>query len=187
MTQYNLYSFTKILVALILVSFYIYVLYLSLNPDVSDDYYQYYIEKSTDLSPYQQRVLERGDPVFVITPFAGDYVEFTGWSEARGGNRWSLDDDAFIHFRLPDDKGVNGKIVISARYFSNQVVSVLLNGVKLESYKASGEMEVTIEIQPHIFEPDDNNELHFLFSNPQQPGGGDQRKIAMGLAKISIY
>lgn len=166
---------------------YIFVVLLALSPRVSEYYYSYYIERSTELSPYEQRNIDRGDPVFVIGPHDSDFVRFSGWSEAKGGNRWSLDDDASVYFRLPNYGGVDGKIFVSARYFSDQKIVVLLNGVHIKTYRARGEMEVLINLDPEVFVSEGENKLQFFFSNASRPEGPDQRRLAMGIKRISIH
>ena len=178
----------KIGVSLSFLGLYFFVIYISFNPDVSEYYYSYYIERITDVPPHEQRNLERGDPVVVIDYDGGDYASFSGWSVARNHQRWSLGDDAVIHFRLPDNQELMGFLVIKARYLAPQSVSVFINSKKVDGYEVRrSEMQVELIFNPDDILPDADNEIKFVFSDARRPEGPDQRRLAMALLEIRLY
>lgn len=93
-----------------LAAYYLCVLFLAFNPNVSDDYRQYYITRTSDLSPMEKKRL-----VPLQTNVSHTHMEkalvLEGWDTATDSGRWNKGEKAKIIFCLDDGSAAQELLV----------------------------------------------------------------------------
>ena len=94
----NMGTFIRIAIGL-LALYYLTVLFLAFNPNVSDDYRQYYISRTADLSPMEKKRLVPLRPGVTYSPREKVLI-FEGWEKNANLPHWNTGDKARIIFCL---------------------------------------------------------------------------------------
>lgn len=105
-------SFTRIAIGA-LALYYLCVLFLAITPDVSDDYRQYYITRTSDLSPVEKRRLVPLRPNVSHSHLEKSLV-LEGWAKATDAGRWNTGKKARIIFCL-DDGSATQELLVGLR------------------------------------------------------------------------
>jgi hypothetical protein len=101
---YRMNTFIRIMIGL-LALYYLYVLFLAFSPNVSDDYRQYYISRTSDLSPMEKKRLI---PLQANVPHTHHEKSLVleGWDTATDSGRWNKGEKAKIIFCLGNGSAV---------------------------------------------------------------------------------
>lgn len=96
--------------SLALLAGYGYVAYLASHPNVTDAYRAYYIDRTSNISPWMQENLTTVLPAVTvgqIYPHDAPEILLVGWSTAEPDHTWTLGEDVQIRLALPP-LGSNG-------------------------------------------------------------------------------
>ncbi|PIF04226.1 MAG: hypothetical protein CSA86_02590 [Arcobacter sp.] len=118
--------------------------------------------------------------------FKSSKAIFEGWSHAEKRIRWSLNDDAYIHFSF-NSKDIQGILNVNMHTLGKQEISVSINNKfvgKQTVDEKTKKMRYTFN--PNILNQKKINTIKFEFSNPHAPNGKDKRVLAMALKSLSI-
>lgn len=125
-------------------------------------------------------------------PTAVDYrdnksVVWIGWSEPDQGFRWSISRRAGILFRLSREKAplVSGFRFRTVCSISAIPVTIKINDQAIGDVLVNGADLYTLSVQPEILKPGVNS-VEFVMPKARQPGNGDLRLLAIGLAEFAL-
>lgn len=182
-------SFRRCLLAAVLsvALFYLYVLGVTLIPDVSEEYRDYYITRESGLSPMERKRMGAVAPGDVLA-FDDPKIGFDSWSGAEEGFRWSLGARPQLHFLLRDEEDAAGidALVLQVRPMGEQRVRVFLNGEALGEHHLSSSQGVALSIPvAETLLHEGENILSLELPDARRPGNGDPREL--GLAFISLH
>lgn len=170
----------------VLTCFYAVLGYLSLNPNVSAEYRDYYINKTTSISPTQ---LKRLQPVEIGIPYAHtDEIHLgfkSGWSNAEKDFRWNSGHAASIVFIATARQQSEAKTLhLKFHMQSSQIVEISLNGVPVfDKHLQDATEAIEIKIAPNCLKTGLNS-IEFRFPNAKKPGTSDSRLLALALREI---
>jgi hypothetical protein len=173
---------------------YLAALYLALNPNVSDDYRRYYIERSTKLTVFQEGKVARGlhEPVARLA-FNDPAAGFNGWHPPQGsdrwstGQRWSIGHTASVDFRLPAACNPKGVVAVFASYFRLEPrrIRIYLNGTAIVTYSPlENPWNLLVDMDSSLLKRGQSNSLTFQITDA---GNGDLPGLAMALEAVEIY
>lgn len=100
----NMSTFIRIAIGL-LALYYLAVLFLAFNPNVSDDYRQYYISRTADLSPMEKKRLVPLRPDVIYSQLENALI-LEGWGKKTKFLRWNTGEKARIIFCLDNGPAV---------------------------------------------------------------------------------
>lgn len=171
----------------LMVMYYIGIVYLITNPQVSSEYQAYFISNTSDLSPLEISQLK---PIqFNKTySFKDPIIGFDGWSNAESTFRWSAKKKVKIVFLLEGNQILTSPkslLVLQLGSLGNQQIELLINGRKLSKSTIYQEMQLHIPIESADL-IEGKNVLEFLLPNARSPGNGDLRTLGILLKSFSI-
>jgi hypothetical protein len=172
---------------------YLAVNHLALNPNVSDDYRRYYIERSTKLTFFQEGKVARGlhEPVARIA-FNDPAAGFNGWhppQDNRWGDshRWSIGHTASVDFHLPAACNPKGVVAVFASYrrLEPRRIRIYLNGTATVTYSPlENHWNLLVDVDSSLLKRGQSNSLTFQITDA---GNGDIPGLAMALEAVEIY
>jgi len=113
-------------------------------------------------------------------------VIFQGWSHAEKSFRWSLNNDAYIHFRF-DSKKIKGILNLDIHTLGTQEIAVSINNQYVGKQIADEKnKKIKYNFNPNILNQDEINTIKFEFSNAHMPNDKDKRDLAMALKSFLI-
>jgi len=180
----------------ILFSFYIYVAYLILHPNVSNIYHMYYIDnKLLNWCGGAGITYHLGDIVEFSKPVP--YLSRTGWSAAESWGTWSEGKVSEMYLQIheknkPNTLTIYGHPFISPKHnIISQRIDVYVNNIWLGANVLSSDGEASFIIPPTAVS-DLNSILNvrFEYSNPQSPKklglSSDDRILGFGFVNLVI-
>lgn len=178
------------IIALItLMTFYLYVLFLSLNPRVSKEYYEYYISKTIDLSPKELANLREISPNVLYGHSSSKYIGFyKGWKIDPWNEKslkWSSANKSSIIFIISDNNLFLGQLNLSVLAMGNQDVEIFLNGYPIFSGSVVDNKDLIINFDKNILKKG-INELTFHIPNAKRRDIFDRRKYAISITKFNL-
>lgn len=166
--------------------FYVVLAYLIFNPNVSPEYRDYYIERSTSISPTQ---MQRLQSVEIGVPYRHDdeaHLGFkSGWSGSEREYRWSSRRSATIIFMVTAKGPVQANVInLKFHLQSSQLVKIAINGRAvfiglLSQSTESADLKLssgTLRIGL--------NSIDFELPDAQRPRNGDSRILALALKEL---
>lgn len=166
--------------------FYMVLAYLTFNPNVSPDYRDYYIERSTDISPTQ---MQRLQPVEIGVPYRHDdevHLGFkSGWSGSEREYRWSSKRNATIIFMGTAKGGVQANVIhLNFHLQSSQLVGISINGRTVFRGLLSQSTEsAEVKLKSGTLRMGLNS-IDFELPDAQRPRNGDSRLLALALKEL---
>lgn len=172
-------------IVLLLSIFYSFVLNIALNPKVSDAYREYYISKTTSLSPTERKKF----PPLEIGKFYShqtDAIGFDGWSNAEENYRWNSRNSVRIIFRLKNTLlYFPKKIVLHVVPFRIQMIRWSLNSGKISDVIVKEEMDLTLSLEnSRLYEGE--NILYLNLPDARRADNRDQRFLAIALKSFRL-
>lgn len=179
--------------SIVLIPVYAYVLFAIFNPKVSQEYVNYYINKTTSLTVKQQQDLKKSGsmiPIALGNSYLHDdneHLVFDGWSGAEETYRWSDRKNPRILFHLSISAVPMGlyKIRIQALPNGTQELTLSINKVRSYKYILNQEQEITMEVSSLDLK-DGLNEIAFVIPDARQPGNGDTRTLGLAIKLLKI-
>lgn len=168
----------------LLVAFYALVAILAFNPEVSEAYRDYYIDRNIGLT-----VTERKDlpPVRLGTIYSHRTkdIGFVGWSAPEERHRWTQDHRAKIVFRVDTSSsgGIPGEMRLNVFPLGRQRLQWQLNSGPWEKRLIGSSEEWRVFLDPEQIRPGENV-LQILLPDARIPGNGDTRLSAIALQKL---
>jgi hypothetical protein len=177
-----------------LCSFYFWVLYVALNPNVSENYRWYFIEKKLRHWP-GKRTLEYQLGDIVDLTARQPYLSRLGWGHPEKWGAWSLGKSSELYFRIPPSTpisilSIRGRPFLApSKGVSRQVLKVYINGNHLASHEFLESRVVDVDI-PIKAEVGPWLSVKFVYSDPRslsQLGlGADTRRLGFAFERITI-
>lgn len=178
------------LCALGLCGLYGYVLHLARNPEVTDAYRAYYIDRSSDVPVWLAEV-QPGNmkPLAVGKPYAHTSPDITlvGWSNAESGHVWTLGHQAMLFFLLPADVQPNQSydLVLEGFYLGGeQLITSWVDGNEITHTYRDGE-EIVIPLQIASFGERPVG-VRLDLPHARAPGTQDQRVLSFALQSVLL-
>jgi len=176
----------KLFIAL-MVMYYIGIIYLITNPQVSSEYQSYFIKNTTDLSPLEISQLK---PIQFNKSYSFNdtIIGFDGWSNAENTFRWSAKKKVKIVFLLAENQippSSQSFLVLQLGSLGNQQIELVINGRKLSKSTIHQEIQWSIPIESTDL-IEGKNVLEILLPNARSPGKGDLRTLGILIKSFSI-
>lgn len=164
--------------------FYATVMWMALNPKVSARYYEYYISRTTGLSPAEQaqlKLIKKGEQY----SHADTRIGFSLWSAAEATHRWSDGDQAQIVFllRSPSTERPPKYLAIELKTAGKQSLTWRLNNGPTHEATLSGATVWRLPLDAPLLRPGTNT-LAFTFPDAARPGGDDLRELAIAVKAL---
>ena len=170
---------------IVLAAFYLVVVYLVANPNVSPAYRDYYILRTASLSDAQRKQLQ---PLQIGRPYThrDSVLGFDGWSWPEETHRWSNGKSAKIVFRL-DAKAAQAPQRLALRLASlgTQRTRWRLNGTDLGERRIGGEAELVFPVKPGLLR-EGENVVEIELPDARLPGNGDARRLALAFKSLEL-
>lgn len=191
-------------ISFLLVVAYVAVAGLALNPDVSPEYRQYYVEGNVESWPGENGLdYEPGTRLYFGANASNETVELEhrgkGWSAKESWGAWSRGTEAHLVFILDDRPSSGLNLSVNATGFAEndtQIADVVVNGDRLTSMRVSTEGIDTYRllIPERFLETTRNGDglLHVVFRirNPVSPKelgvNDDSRRLGLGVQWIEL-
>ncbi|MCB1664959.1 MAG: hypothetical protein KDI28_04230 [Pseudomonadales bacterium] len=166
--------------------FYLYVLGVTLIPDVSDEYRDYYITRQSGLSPRERERMETVFPGETLL-FDTTKIGFDSWSAAEAGFRWSLGASPQLHFLLETGQEAAEIVALELelRPMGRQRVRVVLNDQALEDHELTEAETLRISVPDTLLRAGENT-LRLELPDARRPGNGDPRELGLALVSLSL-
>ena len=170
---------------IVLAAFYLVVVYLVANPNVSPAYRDYYILRTTSLSDALRKQLQ---PLQIGKPYThrDPVIGFDGWSEPEETHRWSSGKSAKMIFLL-DTTAAQGprRLAIRLAPLGTQRTHWHLNGTDLGERRIGGEVELAFPVKPGLLR-EGENVVEIELPDARMPGNGDARTLALAFKSLRL-
>ena len=118
--------------------------------------------------------------------FKSSKVIFQGWSHSEKEFRWSLNNEAKIHFRINPRKLI-GNLKLNINTLGKQNIKVTINGDDLGEKIVNGyNKQINFNFDKTILNKDKINTMKLEFSNAHRPNDKDNRLLAMALKSFTF-
>ncbi|XYJ11326.1 hypothetical protein ACSUZJ_04885 [Telluria sp. B2] len=169
-----------------LVVFYLFVFYLMTHPNVSADYRDYYILKSTDLTVKERARLS-------AMQLGQEYahkdaaIGFDKWSGPEEAYRWNDGKRARLVFRLDSDTVAHAptRLVLSLMPHGTQRTGWRLNGNELGTRQITSEGLVTFPLKPGMLRSGENV-IEIDLPDAHQPNDNDGRALGVAFKSLRL-
>lgn len=159
---------------------------MAFNPKVSDEYYNYYISKTIDLSPKEISNLQPISPNVAYNHNSIKHIGFLrGWSYPEITHRWSNAKYAEIIFKIVDTSQFEGKINISIFPHEKQSIVIFLNEHIIYSSLHLQQSTLEINFDKKILK-NGINRLSFQIPDAKKPASPDPRLLGIAFTNISL-
>lgn len=179
-----------------LIAFYSTVFYLAANPEVSGSYREYYIDRTSTISPTERKSLRPFIPGAWIDaaqqreeepPTESRFLLFDGWSQPETSFRWSNGREVSLLFLTEDAGEFVGEIELQAIYLGRQRIGLFLNGHNLGEYVGEGDEDMRkISFDPKLLKSGELNSIVFKLPDARSPRREERRTLAIALKAIRI-
>jgi hypothetical protein len=178
------------LLALLPIALHLAATFAARNPNVSDAYYAYYIDRSSDLPVWvtesDQTELPPLKPGQVYTDKSPEVV-LLGWSGHEPTHTWSLGKNAHIIFSLADEATDTEGLTLRLKgfYFSGtQRIRLSLDDTTLDGTYSDGQA-IEFPLPPGV---GDRKLIHISLSLPDAAPASDRdpRVLGFALQKVTV-
>ena len=172
-----------------LIAIYITTIYFIFNPKVSQEYHDYYIYKSSDLSLALVQAL-KSNPVQSSTVYdhTSNHLGFTaGWSLPENMHRSTSGKFSRIIFYLDEcNCTYKGSLILNIENLGMQHLEIALNGSRIYSdFLEAPDNILSIDFSPPLLKRG-KNMLEFHILDARQDANGEQRVLALGFKSLEI-
>ncbi|WP_313706118.1 hypothetical protein [Massilia sp.] len=168
----------------LLAAFYLFLVYAVANPRVSQEYRDYYILKTTDLSIAQRQGLAPLQPGRAYGHQEAA-LGFDGWSAPEPSHRWSNGKRVRLIFRLDAAGAGAHALVLHVAPLGTQAITWRLNGRQLAVRELDRETELRLAFEPGLLRAGENI-LEIDLPGAHSPGSGDPRLLALAFKSLRI-
>lgn len=123
----------------VLIAFYGYCLYLSVNPKVGDAYRLYYIEKISSSPHTNSFNYELGEKIITSRSDSSHHYLGKGWSKLEGDCTWSDSKDTYLLFHIDNQPTTDLEMIVKVQGFVHskhprQTADIYVNNIFMETW-----------------------------------------------------
>lgn len=175
---------------LVLGALYAYVLFLARNPNVSDAYRAYYVDRTSDLPVWLAEDRPNLMPATVLDqryPPQTAEVSPIGWSNPEPSQMWSLGQEAALYFVMPEGLDVDQtyEVVLEGTYLGGQQRVIAHMGDATQDQVYSEGDDIVIPFRPGGITRN-IAVLRLQLPDARQPSAADRRVLGFGLRSFLI-